>query len=81
MRFNWNRCILKEHTTLFIWLCGIILILFLNHPQLSGFDPQRRNWLIGVGLGLLSVLYLLVRYLKKSGKWVENRQQTAGSHR
>ena len=78
MQFNWDRWILKEHTTLFIWLCGIILILFLNHPQLSGFDPQKRNWSIGIGLGLLSALYLLVRYLKKSGKWVENRQQTAG---
>ena len=71
MKFNWDRWILKEHTTLFIWLCGIILVLFLNHPQLSGYDTHKRNWSIGMGLGSLLVIYLLVRFLKKSGRWKE----------
>src|ERR1044071_9263367 len=36
MHFNWKRWILKEHTTQFIWLVGIILILLLIYPQLTG---------------------------------------------
>lgn len=71
MTFNWKRWILKEHTTQFIWLCGITLILLLNYPQLSGYDSGRRNLLIGVFLGFLTGVYILVRYLKTSGKFRE----------
>lgn len=71
MQFNWKRWILKEHTTQFIWLCGIVLILLLNYPQLSGYDKDRRNILLAVILGFLVLVYVLVRYLKKSGKFKE----------
>jgi hypothetical protein len=71
MAFNWKRWILKEHTTQFIWLCGITLLLFLNYPQLTGFDKARRNLYLGITLGALLLVYLLVRYLKKSGKFRE----------
>lgn len=71
MEFNWKRWILKEHTTQFIWLCGITLILFLNYPQLSGYDKEKRNLLLGIILGALLLIYILVRYLKKSGKFRE----------
>jgi len=71
MHFNWKRWILKEHTTQFIWLCGITLILLLNYPQLSGNDESCRNLLLGVILGGLLAVYLLVRYLKTSGKFRE----------
>lgn len=71
MEFKWKRWILKEHTTQFIWLCGIVLILLLNYPHLSGYDENRRNLLLGISLGLLTLLYAFVRYLKKSGKMKE----------
>lgn len=71
MHFNWKRWILKEHTTQFIWLCGIVLILLLNYPQFSGGDKDRRNLLLGISLGILVLIYALVRYLKKSGKFKE----------
>lgn len=71
MQFNWKRWILKEHTTQFIWLVGITLILLLNYPELSGFDKERRNLLLGILLGTLVLLYGLMRYLKKSGKFKE----------
>ena len=69
MRFNWKRWILKEHTTQFIWLIGICLLLLLNYPELTGYDERRRNLLLGVLLGALLVVYLLIRYLKKTGKF------------
>src|ERR1700755_3551275 len=47
MQFNWKRWILKEHTTQFIWLIGITLILLLKYPELTGYDRHARNtWLI-----------------------------------
>ncbi len=68
MHFRWKRWVLKEHTTQFIWLCGIVLILLLDYPQLTGFDDAKRNtWLIGC-LSFLLVIYLGFRYLKKTGR-------------
>ena len=69
--FNWKRWILKEHTTQFIWLIGITLLLLLNYPELTGYDKNFRNLLIGVVLGVLVLIYILIRYLKKTGKFKE----------
>jgi len=71
MEFKWKRWILKEYNTQFIWLSGIVLILLLTYPQLTDYSASRRNILLGTLLPLLLGLYLLVRYLKKSGKFVE----------
>ena len=71
MHFNWKRWILKEHTTQFIWLIGITLLLLLNYPELTGHDEKLRNILLGVVLGCLLLIYLLVRYLKKTGRFKE----------
>jgi protein-S-isoprenylcysteine O-methyltransferase Ste14 len=71
MQFNWRRWILKEHTTQFIWLVGIVLILLLKYPELTGHNEQVRNTALIVSLSFLIVLYGLVRYLKKTGKFRE----------
>lgn len=68
MHFKWKRWILKEHTTQFIWLIGIALILLLNYPELTGGNTALRNRLLAIVLALLTAVYLLVRYLKKTGK-------------
>ena len=71
MHFKWKRWVLKEYNTQYIWLTGITLILLLKYPQVTGNDEQRRNLLLMVILPFLLLLYLVVRYLKKSGKWKE----------
>jgi protein-S-isoprenylcysteine O-methyltransferase Ste14 len=71
MGFNWKRWILKEHTTQFIWLIGITLLLFLNYPELTNFDKDFRNLLIGIILGVLLLIYILIRFLKKTGRFRE----------
>lgn len=83
MQFNWKRWILKEHTTQFIWLIGITLIFFINYPQLTGgkYEPKNglealgrgyeRLILLGIILGLLLLIYIFIRYLKKTGKFKE----------
>ena len=71
MDFNWKRWILKEHTTQFIWLIGITLLLLLNYPELTGYDTNARNLGIGIVLGALLLIYVLIRYLKKTGRFHE----------
>lgn len=71
MHFKWKRWILKEYNTQYIWLTGIVLILLLKYPQLTDYNENKRNFLLGILLPFLLLLYLVVRYLKKSGKWKE----------
>lgn len=69
MHFKWKRWILKEYNTQYIWLTGIVLIVLFRYPQVTGYDTYTRNLLLMVLLPVLLLMYLLVRYLKKSGKW------------
>jgi protein-S-isoprenylcysteine O-methyltransferase Ste14 len=71
MEFRWERWILKEYNTQYVWLTGIALILLFKYPQLTDYDNVKRNTLLAIILPFLLILYLLVRYLKKSGKWKE----------
>ena len=71
MQFNWKRWILKEHTTQFIWLVGIVLILLLKYSELTGYDTSFRNTLLIIILSALVLLYGLIRYLKKTGIFKE----------
>jgi protein-S-isoprenylcysteine O-methyltransferase Ste14 len=68
MQFNWKRWIVKEYNTQYVWLSGITLILLLKYPQLTRRDEHLRNTLLIIILLGLLLLYLFVRYLKKSGK-------------
>ena len=58
MSFNWRRWILK----------GITLIILLKYPHITAYNTQYRNMLIAVIVSVLLLTYLLIRYLKKSGK-------------
>ncbi len=71
MHFKATRWVLKEYNTQYIWLTGIVLILLFKYPQLTDFNEERRNTLLAIILPILLFLYLLVRYLKKSGRWKE----------
>lgn len=71
MYFNWKRWILKEYNTQFVWLSGITLILLLKYPELTDYDTYLRNRILGVVLTGLVGAYLIVRYLKKSGRMRE----------
>lgn len=68
MRFNWKRYLVKEYNTLYVWLLGITLLLLYQYPELTGHDAALRNRLLFAIIPLLTLAYLSVRYLKKSGK-------------
>ena len=71
MHFKWKRWILKEYNTQYVWLSGITLILLFKYPELTNYNTSLRNTLLAIILPVLLLLYLFVRYLKKSGKMVE----------
>ena len=71
MKFKWKRWVLKEYNTQFVWLSGITLILLLHYPQITHNNSNLRNVLSITIVSALLLLYLFVRYLKKSGKLVE----------
>ncbi|HXH99020.1 MAG TPA: isoprenylcysteine carboxylmethyltransferase family protein [Sphingobacteriaceae bacterium] len=71
MRFNAKRWILKEYNTQFVWLAGIAAILLVKYPHLTQNDTEFRNTLLTGVMIFLALGYIMVRYLKKSGKMVE----------
>jgi len=71
MEFKWKRWILKEYNTQAVWLGGITLILFLKYPELTRNDEQLRNRLLIIILPIIGILYLFVRWLKKSKRMQE----------
>ncbi|HCN83704.1 MAG TPA: S-isoprenylcysteine methyltransferase [Sphingobacteriaceae bacterium] len=71
MQFNTKRWILKEYNTQFVWLAGIAAILLVDYPHLTQNDPEFWNALLTGVFIFLALGYILVRYLKKSGKMVE----------
>lgn len=71
MKFNWRRWILKEHTTQFIWLTGMSILLLITYPQLTCNNESIRNILLGVLPGILLLIYLTIRYLKAKNRFTE----------
>lgn len=68
MRFSFSRWISKEYNTQFIWLTGIILILLFKYPQLTHYNTGLRDRCLLIMLSCLALLYLWIKYLKKSGR-------------
>ncbi len=65
MEFNWKRWVLKEYTTQFIWLAGIVMLII----RLYQIEDVLKNSIYAVLV--LGLFYLYVRYVKKSGKMTE----------
>lgn len=68
MKFNWKRWVIKEHTTQLYWLIGITLILLLYYPELTGHNEKFRNILLVGLLGFWLMVFVIFRYLYKSGR-------------
>lgn len=67
MKFNWQRYLIKEYNTLYIWLLGIVFLL-CQYPELTYHDAALQNQILTFILPFLTLAYLSIRYLKKSGK-------------
>ena len=73
MSFNFKRVIIREYNATFIWTSGAVLLIMKNiyfsHDKTLFYSYFK--YMIGV-LVILTVLYFIVRYLKKSKKITAN---------
>lgn len=70
MDFNWSRYVIKEYNTVYMLLLSIFIILMTHHPDLLQLPNDQKITLSAVTVGILTIVYLFVRYLKKSRKLV-----------
>ena len=68
MKFKWVRWLFTEYNTQIFWLTGLFLTIIFKYPQVVGEGTENRNKLTFIVLTLMVLYYLLLRWLRKSGK-------------
>lgn len=68
MEFKWQRPVVKENSSIYVWLMGIVLVLLFKYPELTRYDAALRNEWILIALPALTLVYLTIRHLKKTGR-------------
>ncbi|HEX6630835.1 MAG TPA: methyltransferase [Gemmatimonadaceae bacterium] len=67
MRFNWRRVVLKEYGSTYAWMLGVIVLLayqtLTHHTYAERAGFLNTLWVV---LGVITVAYAVVRYLKLS---------------
>lgn len=66
MKFNWRRYMTNEYNTVYLLLVSILLVLITHHPILLGSGFNEKMTIFVPGFLLVSIVYLIVRWLKKS---------------
>lgn len=67
MTFKWKRVIIREYNATYIWMTGAVLVVMKHfYVHNDQYDFQNALPVFAIILGVLLLLYLLVRYLKKS---------------
>jgi protein-S-isoprenylcysteine O-methyltransferase Ste14 len=72
MDFNWNRYIIKEYNTVYLLILSIYIITVTHHPKMVAMNYDKKILVSAIFFVVLSLIYLYVRYLKKSRKLVAN---------
>ena len=73
MEFKWNRVIIREYTSTYVWMTGAVLIIMKHFYKYRGprdFENYLTSFLIV--LVILLIMYLFTRYLKKTRKLVSD---------
>jgi protein-S-isoprenylcysteine O-methyltransferase Ste14 len=69
MQFKWRRLLVKEYGTTYSWIVCMILLIMKNHYLDYGLDARGAVMVSSsVLLILVTVLYAVARFLKKSGR-------------
>ena len=66
MKFNWPVWFFTEYNTTVFWLAGVSLTIIFKYPQLVGEGDELLKSL--VVLLVLTLYYVLLRWIRKSGK-------------
>ncbi len=68
MKFNWAKCMLTENNTQIFWATGVFLTIIFKFPFIFGENPWTRHYFMITVLPLFVVYYLVLRWLRKSGR-------------
>jgi protein-S-isoprenylcysteine O-methyltransferase Ste14 len=68
MKFNWAKCMLTENNTQIFWATGVFLTIIFKFPFIFGENPWTRHYFMITVLPLFVVYYLILRWLRKSGR-------------
>jgi protein-S-isoprenylcysteine O-methyltransferase Ste14 len=72
MTFNWQRLIIKEYGTTYLWVTCVILLVAKNHYLRYSRVQSRESFLIlFILLIIVTSLYAVARYLKKTRRLTE----------
>lgn len=68
MKFNWAKCMLTENNTQIFWATGVFLTIIFKYSFIFGENSFARQYLMITILPLFVVYYLVLRWLRKSGR-------------
>lgn len=68
MKFNWRRYITNEYNTVYLLLVSILIVLVTHHPKLVNLHTNEKMTIFGISFLIVSIMYLIVRWMKKSNK-------------
>ena len=67
MSFRWQRPVVKEISSIYVWLIGISAVLLYKYPELTNGDTALRDQNFFISIVICTALYLGIRHLKKIG--------------
>ncbi len=72
MDFNWRRIVIKDYSTVYTWVVGMIILIAWEHAHWAGASFIDALYSVLIPLGIATALVLLVRILKKRGMLSEH---------
>lgn len=66
--FNWKLYVVNEYNQVYLLLLSIYIVLITHHPKLILLSNEEKIRISIIVFVVLSVIYLFVRYLKKSNR-------------
>lgn len=72
MDFNWRRIVIKDYSTVYTWIVGMMVLIAWEHTYWGGGSFIDALYSVLIPLGIATALVLLVRVLKKRGMLSEH---------
>ncbi|HEX4890287.1 MAG TPA: isoprenylcysteine carboxylmethyltransferase family protein [Alphaproteobacteria bacterium] len=67
MDFNWRRVVIKDYSTVYTWVAGMIILIAWEHAYWGGGSFLDAISSVLIPLGIATAIVLLIRVLKKRG--------------
>jgi len=72
MEFNWRRIVIKDYSTIYTWVAGMMVLIAYEHASWNGASFLDALSSVAIPILIATVIVALVRVLKKRGILSEN---------